>query len=189
MFSKISRYRDLTDHVALDAAGRRLKSRDLRLLPETEGRVVHTLAENERLDLLAHDYYEQPRNWWRICDANPEFLSPWELVGDAPRTTLTLDITYTGPEPPWSSLLRRLRRAPGIESARLGGAQRPFPEPGEAGKLHWSLALVFNRLTTTLDELAGLAEAEGFTTATAREIGRAGKTVTIPARVVPSRLD
>lgn len=189
MFSKISRYRDLPDHVALDAAGRRLESRSLRLLPETEGRVVHTLAEGERLDHLAHDYYEQPRNWWRICDANSEFLSPWELVGAAPQTTLRLDVTYAGSDPPWSSLLRRLRRTLGVESALLGSAERPFPEPGNAGELHWSLTLVFNRLTITPDELSDLVEAEGLTTATPREIGRAGKSVAIPARVVPSRLD
>lgn len=46
----------------------------------------HTLTSSDRLDLLALHYYNDPRKWWRILDANPELLcgadlSNPELVG------------------------------------------------------------------------------------------------------------
>ena len=34
----------------------------------------HTQTEGDRPDLLAGHYYEADRYWWRIVDANPDFL-------------------------------------------------------------------------------------------------------------------
>ena len=81
MFSKISRYRKLPDVVTIDVQGRRLESKSLRLLPEVTGIFLHTVESGDRLDHLAYKYYKQPRKWWRICDANPEFPSPQALLG------------------------------------------------------------------------------------------------------------
>ena len=36
--------------------------------------VEHEVTAGERLDLLALHYYQDDRLWWRIADANPEFL-------------------------------------------------------------------------------------------------------------------
>lgn len=79
MFSRISRYRKLADVVTTDAKGRKLASKSLRLPPEVSGTFLHTVEEVDRLDHLAYKYYKQPRKWWRICDANPEFMSPQAL--------------------------------------------------------------------------------------------------------------
>jgi hypothetical protein len=39
----------------------------------------HQLTSADRLDLLATQYYGDPRMWWHIADANPEVLS-WETL-------------------------------------------------------------------------------------------------------------
>lgn len=120
MFSKLSRYRRLPDVVALDAAGRALESKALRLLPAAPGDVLHTVEEGDRLDHLAFKYYKQPRDWWRIADANPDVLSPFALLGDAPHVTVRLDVSWEGPAPPWGDLGRLLRDTLGVEAAVMG---------------------------------------------------------------------
>ena len=79
MFSRISRYRKLPDIVTTDSHGRTLPSKTLRLLPQVAGTFRHTVEDVDRLDHLAYKYYQQPRKWWRIVDANPEFMSPQAL--------------------------------------------------------------------------------------------------------------
>lgn len=44
------------------------------------GVVEHTLAAGDRLDLLARHYYNDDRLWWRIVDANPEFLNGADML-------------------------------------------------------------------------------------------------------------
>ncbi len=46
------------------------------------GLVEHTVLHTDRLDHLADDYYKNDRRWWRILDANPEFLYGFELLDD-----------------------------------------------------------------------------------------------------------
>lgn len=128
MFSKISRYRNEPDDVTVDARGRTLESKGLRLLPEVTGAFLHIIEAGDRLDHLAYKYYNQSRNWWRIIDANPAFLSPQALVGGEPRTTLHFDVTWSGPSPPWTDLLQALRQGPGVETALLGDGEQPMSE-------------------------------------------------------------
>lgn len=128
MFSKISRYRKLTDDVAVDAKGRRLASKSLRLLPEVSGDFLHTVEEIDRLDHLSYKYYQQPRTWWRICDANPMFLSPHALLGKEPLMTAQFPLSWDGPTPPWSVLLKDLMQMFGVETAHLGTPEQPAPE-------------------------------------------------------------
>lgn len=45
-----------------------------RPIPPTEGILEHTQTEDDRPDQLASEYYQANRAWWRIVDANPEFL-------------------------------------------------------------------------------------------------------------------
>ncbi|WP_020588519.1 hypothetical protein [Desulfobacter curvatus] len=45
------------------------------------GIVEHTLLHTDRLDLMAADYYKQDRRWWRILDANPDFLYGFDMPG------------------------------------------------------------------------------------------------------------
>ena len=44
------------------------------------GVLEHIVKENDRLDLLAQYYYNNPRRWWRIADANPEVVFAGDLV-------------------------------------------------------------------------------------------------------------
>lgn len=127
VFSRISRYRDLPDVVIPDARGRAAESRSLRLLPETEAALLHTVEEGDRLDHLADRYLGQPRSWWHIADANPEFLSPQALLGRGPEAAVEIPVAWEGWTPPWAGLLRALRDAPGVESAALGTAGMPEP--------------------------------------------------------------
>ena len=46
------------------------------------GVIEHVIKTGERLDLLAGNYYNDDRLWWRIADANPEFLFAGDLVLD-----------------------------------------------------------------------------------------------------------
>lgn len=123
MFSKISRYRHQSDVAAVDATGRVVQSKRLRLLPEVTGDFLHTIEEGDRLDHLAYKYYKQPRDWWRIADANPAFLSPRALLGTEARATVQIPLTWDGPAAPWSDLTRALRQTIGVESAVMGAPE------------------------------------------------------------------
>lgn len=43
-----------------------------RLAQTPVGVVEHVVAEGDRLDALAHEYYNDSRLWWHILDANPQ---------------------------------------------------------------------------------------------------------------------
>ncbi|WP_198264480.1 hypothetical protein [sulfur-oxidizing endosymbiont of Gigantopelta aegis] len=47
-----------------------------------DGILEHTVLHTDRIDLLANAYYKSNRRWWRIMDANPEFLYGFELLDD-----------------------------------------------------------------------------------------------------------
>ena len=44
------------------------------------GVIEHVVTAGDRLDLLAGHYYNDDRLWWRIVDANPEFLFAGDMV-------------------------------------------------------------------------------------------------------------
>ncbi len=74
MFLKNSRYAparifDADPDNRADFRG--IRPRDI---PQTPGVLEHTQTEGDRPDLLAQNYYQSDRNWWRIVDANSEFL-------------------------------------------------------------------------------------------------------------------
>ena len=53
-----------------------------REIQRTEGVIEHTIGAGERLDLLALHYYNNPRKWWRILDANPFIFNAGDVVLD-----------------------------------------------------------------------------------------------------------
>ncbi|MBL4901397.1 MAG: hypothetical protein JKY62_01940 [Desulfocapsa sp.] len=120
MFFKISRYRKLPDIVTSDAKGRTLQLKPLRLLPEVSGTFRHTIEEVDRLDHLAYKFYKQSRKWWRICDANPEFMCPQALLGKDSIPTIIFTLSREGAIAPWSELTRALSNTVGIENVQLG---------------------------------------------------------------------
>jgi hypothetical protein len=81
-----SRYRDSQPFVAAPGQQGGFAGLRPRFPGAATGVLEHTLTASLRLDLLALHYYNDPRLWWRILDANPEVLcgtdlSDPELIG------------------------------------------------------------------------------------------------------------
>ena len=119
MFARISRYHKLPDVVTTDSKGRTLVSKTLRLLPPVSGTFRHTVEDADRLDHLAYKYYQQPQKWWRLSDANPEFMSPQALLGKEPIVTDRFPVTFDGAQPPWAALVGLLTRQIGVEEVKV----------------------------------------------------------------------
>jgi hypothetical protein len=65
-----------------------LRARDI---GAATGVVEHVVSVGDRLDLLALQYYNNDRLWWRILDANPGLLFGGELaLGDLEGSTLLI---------------------------------------------------------------------------------------------------
>jgi nucleoid-associated protein YgaU len=79
MFNKSSRYVSARGFTAPDGkkgfAG--VRPRDI---GPASGVIEHTVRAGDRLDLLARHYYNDMRLWWRIVDANPEFLYGGDII-------------------------------------------------------------------------------------------------------------
>jgi nucleoid-associated protein YgaU len=85
MFARGSRYEKVPEDVHVDASGREIPYKLLRLLPSAPATVqTHLVVDGDRLDLLAHRYLGNPELFWRICDANGA-LRPEELTREAGR--------------------------------------------------------------------------------------------------------
>jgi nucleoid-associated protein YgaU len=71
MFARGSRYEAVPEALYVDASGREVPYKLLRLLPPPPVTVqTHLVVDGDRLDLLAHRYLGDPELFWRICDAN-----------------------------------------------------------------------------------------------------------------------
>lgn len=46
------------------------------------GVVEHSVLQTDRLDHLANDYYKSDRRWWRILDANSEFIYGFDMLSE-----------------------------------------------------------------------------------------------------------
>jgi len=194
VFSRISRYRNLPDVIVDDARGRTLGSKRLRLLPEVTGTFQHTVEEGDRLDHLGVKYYQQPRKWWRICDANPEFLSPLELVGTGPLVTVRfMRASPGGAQPPWAAVATALGGEAGVERFRFIDEVQLTPEPqtigGQQVIVHverhtFAVVVTYDQLVITTAELAARLSTAGFQPAQPEVIGQVGQRITVPPDVV-----
>ncbi len=173
MFFKNSRYRKLPDEVTVDSKGRRLLSKTLRSLPEVTGIFLHTIKDSDRLDHLAYKYYNQPRKWWRICDANPEFMSPQALLGKTPFITQRFPISFANTEeqPSWATLIREISTQVGVQDVWLTDDEN-------------CLIVIFNQKNIQTSNLTETIEKEGFVVEQPQTIGRTGKQIVIPPDVV-----
>jgi hypothetical protein len=192
MFSRISRYRALPDIVTTDAEGRMLVSKTLRPLPEAPGTFRHTVEDVDRLDHLAYKYYRQPTKWWRLSDANPEFLSPQALLGKDPIVTARFPLDFEGAQPPWADLVRNLTQHVGVEQVKVV-EEIDYPlEERMIGRrrvtLHVerferAILVTYNRLKASDEALAGIITASGFAVRAPERLGRLGKQIIIPRDV------
>ncbi len=205
MFSKRSRYKNVADTAGIDVVGedgrvRTVEYKSLRRLPEVEGTFRHTVEESDRLDHLGYKYYKQPVKWWRICDANPDYLSPLGLLGKEPIETVCFTIgCKSGGAGSFNLLLNRLAEEPGIVDAGLEHRAEPcvkevqhVPEPEteavtEAVTVTVNsettttlLTVVYNRLTVSLPQLLDLIDPAHFSIETPTPVSRVGKQIVIP---------
>lgn len=81
MFLKNSRYANLPTFEADDRSD--FRGVRPRPIPATPGAIEHTIGQDDRPDRLAGEYYNSDRAWWRIVDANPEFVIAGPLIGAA----------------------------------------------------------------------------------------------------------
>jgi hypothetical protein len=79
MFTTRSRYASIADATFRDASGRAVKYKVLRFTPDTTSLQNHTVAQGDRLDLIAFQQYGDAEQFWRICDGN-EALRPDDLT-------------------------------------------------------------------------------------------------------------
>jgi hypothetical protein len=80
MFSKTSRYYELPDQTWVSPDGREVTYKSRRFLPrDVRLGGVTSVAQSERLDLVAFRTLRQPDQFWRLCDANSA-MSPFDLV-------------------------------------------------------------------------------------------------------------
>ncbi len=195
MFSKRSRYKKIaqsggSDVVEFDAEGRPLEVKTIRPLAEVKGSFLHTVEESDRLDHLGYKYYKQPVKWWRICDANPDHLSPLALLGKEPLQTVQFTINHnTEGEPPFHTLLKSLSEQTGVRDAALNRSAQPGQEEVEYNgepvnitteTITTRLTLVFNSTILSTDQLAACIVAAGFQVQDSQSIGRVGKQIVIP---------
>lgn len=196
MFSKLSRYHSLPEVHAEDSAGRTAASTSLRVPPRTDGTLRHVLEAADRLDHLAYKYYRQPTRWWRICDANPDHLSPLALLGKEPLVTDRFPLVHddsAGPAP-WPALVRRLEARKGVHGVRVEDrivGLRPEERKVDDKTVTVEVAVVeraavvrYNRLDTTPEDLAQEMADLGFEVAPRRSLGRVGKEIVIPPRTL-----
>lgn len=195
MFSKISRYRKLPDIVTTDPKGRALASKNLRPLPDVSGTFLHIVEAGDRLDHLAFKFYKQPRKWWRICDANPAFMSPQALLGKEPIVTERFPLTFNGDgsQPPWAALIRQLSERVGVENLQVVDEAQIAPEaqtiegkPVTVYVEHDERAVIatYNPLNVSAKDLADVMTAQEFVVGHPENIGRVGKNIIIPPDVV-----
>ena len=72
MFERGSRYEAVTDATHVDAKGRIIRHKRLRIIPAPGGAQEHVIKQDERLDRIAHAWFGDAKQWWRIADANLE---------------------------------------------------------------------------------------------------------------------
>ena len=195
MFSRISRYRKLPDAVTTDAQGRTLPSKTVRLSPQVLGTFRHTVEDVDRLDHLAFKYYQQPRKWWRISDANPEFLSPQALLGKEPIVTERFPLTHrsAGTQPLWSKLVRDLTARVGVEDVKVVEEIRLVPQAQTVDgqtvtvyveQFERAVVVTYNELNVSAGDLASIMTAAGFDRSQPERLGRVGQQIIIPRDVI-----
>jgi hypothetical protein len=163
------------------------------------GTFLHTLEEVDRLDHLAFKYYKQPRKWWRICDANPEFMSPLALLGKDTVVTTRFPVSFNHDteQPPWHELIKRLSRETGVRDVSLEEITELVKETIEheyEGKqveveVHTEtfkrvVTVIYNRLNITAADLKKIIEDQEFNVGEPADISRLGKKSIIPPNVV-----
>jgi hypothetical protein len=192
VFGKQSRYRGAATVVTTGAAGRVVAGIELRATPTVAATTVHTVDAGDRLDQLAATFYGQPLFYWRICDANPEFLSPFALLGQEPLVTASFPVTVPAGEPPWAALLDSLAGTVGVDDATVVEDVTLVSHPLKVGhdpvanlveRTAWSVLVRYNRVNLDAAAVGAVIEEAGFAVGPAVEAGQLGQRIQIPPTV------
>ena len=193
MFTKNSRYYNLDDIVVNNKNNRQINSKSIRQIEPLSGIFQHVIDDNDRLDLLASKYYSQPVNWGRICDANPEFKSPLDLLGKSSVKTYrysVLDSSLPGPFA-WLELTTLIDSQIGVDAVvthdDLIGLDEQIVDilgndvtvTSEVFDRYFDVRL--NTQLITPEETTSLLAAAGIELSAPMLLGRVGKKITIPA--------
>ena len=87
MFFSGSRYESVDTDTTTDEKGRTVRYKRIRFISAPDAQRTHEVSEEERLDHIAFEHYQDAERFWRICDAN-RALWPPDLVSDPGRTIL-----------------------------------------------------------------------------------------------------
>ena len=193
MFAKNSRYYKLNDELHLDAKGREVLCKSLRLTPSLAAETYHVVDESDRVDLIAFKYFKKSKKWWRVCDANADFFSPRQLLGKEPISVARFPLL--GVEGlrqfPWAQLIDALNDIIGVqkleryEQSRLQETQQNVG--GGIVISLWSerferaIDITYNQENTNVDDLASALLSHGFPVAAPIELRRIGTEIAIPS--------
>jgi hypothetical protein len=167
MFFKGSRYKDLPKIRSTDAKGQTARSKTLRWIPDTPGTFLHTLNQTDRLDLLAYKYYGNPKKWWLICDANPDFALPINLLDRTPIVQEIVNLEPPEGDNKWPILIRALQELRGMREV-------------QADIFQATLNVTYNRKELDRAGITNVITAQGFTVKTISKKERIGQKITIP---------
>ncbi|MFG1947054.1 hypothetical protein [Nonomuraea sp. NPDC048826] len=173
----MSRYRAVPAEVVADARGETAVAAGLRPLPEAPAVLMHVIRAGDRLDRLAFTYYGQSLYYWRICDANPDYLSPLALLGREPLVTTGFPVFEPPTGPPWGQALRLLADTVGVADVVV------IDELGPPRST--ALLVKHNRLDVDAEGIAEVIRSAGFTVGIPAERSRIGESIAIPAVTGP----
>lgn len=189
VFDRASRYRSVPDVVVPDATGRVLAAKDFRPLPDVTGDFRHTVLAGDRLDRLATTYYGQPLRYWRICDANPGFLSPLAMLDREPVVTTRFPVTPQAGTPQWAALLAALAATVGVEGVSVVEESSLVEVTREidgqrvtvqVDRFDRAVLVIHNRVNVDQPALRDVITAAGFTAGPPVEVGQVGRQIVVP---------
>jgi nucleoid-associated protein YgaU len=79
MIFKGSRYEKVGVYQLTGPDGQTVNALNIRFIPPTPAGYLHTFSADQRLDILAYNFYRNPEKFWLIADANTE-MDPEDLL-------------------------------------------------------------------------------------------------------------
>jgi hypothetical protein len=92
MIFKGSRYQGVNIYTTTRADGQPVAGFGIRFIPPTPAGFFHTFSGDQRLDLVAYQYYRNPEKFWLIADANTE-MDPEDLLAPGRQLLIPPDRT------------------------------------------------------------------------------------------------
>ncbi len=79
MIFKGSRYEKTGIYQVTTTGGQTVNALKIRFIPDTPAGYLHTITADQRLDILAYNFYRNSEKFWLIADANME-MDPEDLL-------------------------------------------------------------------------------------------------------------